>query len=217
MSKCNFDFIPQLSFDEMAKLLENAEIVCHSEEGRCGKYDGNCEPCVKDWLQQKPSENMMRLVKRSQSKQLIEQYPFLRPDDENYDYSWTKLNWLPKGWLIAFGSDLLLELRDILIKNNCLDSYSVIEIKEKFGTLRWYSCGYPKELRSEMQAFEDKYKVKSAFTCIECGKPATVVTTDYILPLCDECLKEEIKENPENSHYKPVNEWYKEWNEKTEG
>ena len=156
---------------------------------------------------------------REENKKLIEKYPFLLPRDrftgeieKDYDYSYTEIDALEQGWRVAFGDEMLEELREILIKNNCLDLYHIIQIKEKFGILRWYGEGATEQVSKELNAWKRKYEIKSAFTCIDCGKSATVVTTEYILPLCDACLKIEIKNNPNNSCYIPINEWYKDTN-----
>lgn len=100
------------------------------------------------------------------NKELCERYPFLIPrnawsgmriteaqnggywpgnPDEipEYDWEYTIMDDMPKGWRIAFGDDLLEELREELIKYNYLDEYFPVQIKEKFGGLRWYDNGYP--------------------------------------------------------------------------
>ena len=138
--------------------------------------------------------------------------PRSRETDEiakNFDYEHTELDALENRWRIAFGKEMLEELRNILIKGNCLDSYRIIQIKEKYGTLRWYADGASKEVINELNAWEEKYETKSAFTCIDCGKAATVVTTDYILPLCDDCYKEEAKKHPQNKKKVPIEKYYK--------
>jgi len=37
---------------------------------------------------------------------------------------------------------LLRELKEELVKFGYLDNYKILQIKEKFGTLRWYDAGY---------------------------------------------------------------------------
>ena len=99
------------------------------------------------------------------NKNLTKKYPFLLPynrwsvksittEEEGffpgtpdvipeYDYEYTELDAMPEGWRIAFSDEMLEELRNELIKFDALDSYKVEQIKEKYGSLRWYSCGYP--------------------------------------------------------------------------
>lgn len=102
---------------------------------------------------------------REYNKNLCERYPFLLPynrwsgkpittEEEGYwpgmpesipeyDYEYTELDAMPEGWRIAFSDEMLEELRNELIRCNALDTYKVEQIKEKYGSLRWYSCGYP--------------------------------------------------------------------------
>ena len=90
------------------------------------------------------------------NKALVAEYPFLFPINtwtdlipEDYDYSYTEMDCMPYGWRIAFGDDLLKELKDELIRWNYLDKYRIVQIKEKFGGLRWYDAGYPADILSE--------------------------------------------------------------------
>lgn len=84
------------------------------------------------------------------NKALIREYPFLLPRNRftyevprNYDYSYTELDDLPRGWRINFGEDICREIKDELVKYDALDSYRITQIKEKFGSLRWYDTGTP--------------------------------------------------------------------------
>ena len=86
--------------------------------------------------------------KREYNKQLIEQYPFLMPyniwtgkpiDDYDYEYIW--LDDMPDGWRNAFGLQMCEELKQALLEEGgekLLSEYKIIQIKEKFGYLRWY-------------------------------------------------------------------------------
>lgn len=84
------------------------------------------------------------------NKALIRKYPFLLPRNrftdeipKNYDYSYTELDDLPRGWRIAFGEDICKMIKKELVKYDALDSYKITQIKEKFGSLRWYDTGTP--------------------------------------------------------------------------
>ena len=81
-----------------------------------------------------------------ENKKLIERYPFLLPRDgwndtvhEDYDYSYTELDSMPEGWRKAFGNMMMEELREVLIEENFLDGFRILEIKEKWGELRLYT------------------------------------------------------------------------------
>lgn len=84
------------------------------------------------------------------NKALIARYPFLLPRNvwtdkvaDDFNYAHTLMDAMPEGWRIAWGDKLLEEIREELVKYNYLDEYRVIQIKEKYGTLRWYDAGIP--------------------------------------------------------------------------
>ena len=102
-------------------------------------------------------------------------------------YTW--LDDMPIGWRIAFGEQMCKEIKEELIKNNELDSYKIIQIKEKFGGLRWYdNSGLP-----GMQFIIAKYEALSEKTCINCGKPANWISKGWISPYCDDCATKQAK------------------------
>ena len=90
---------------------------------------------------------------------------------------------MPKGWRAAFGEQLCEELREELIKANCLNKYRIMQIKDKFAELRWYdSCNTKKGYE-----IIKKYQELSRRTCINCGCPATKLSRGWINPYCDKC------------------------------
>lgn len=130
-----------------------------------------------------------------EGKMLIKRYPFLLPRNrwtdqvpEDYDYTYTEIGALERGWLLAFGVEMLEELRSILDNVGGLEKYRIIQIKEKYGYLHWYA-GCPKECAEEHERWLGKYEKLSFRTCIYCGKLATKVRMGYIIPLCDECAE----------------------------
>jgi len=132
------------------------------------------------------------------NKQLIDKYPFLRPrdwggnpiPDEKLNYKFTFLDDMPHGWKIAFGEQMCEELKSALEEDGVLESYSVLQVKEKFGFLHWYDCGTDKT-----NAIIRKYEDISERTCIRCGKPATKMSLGWISPFCEECATELSKNN----------------------
>lgn len=128
-----------------------------------------------------------------ENKKLIEKYPFLIPRNafsgkvvKDYDYSWTELDAMPDGWRKAFGLLLCEDIMKILTKHNMVDSYRILQIKEKYGTLRWYDNGAPKELHSLL----NKYEHISEYVCIECGKVNVPVYDDgWVSPFCTDCME----------------------------
>lgn len=138
---------------------------------------------------------MNKRIKKKQIKmkykRICKRYPFLIirnwKTDEPIEYPYTYLDDMPHGWKRAFGIQMCEEIRKVLIKGNYLYDYRVAQIKEKFGTLRWYDEGAPDSIYKEIQDIIYKYEEISAHTCITCGKPATKISTGWISPFCDKC------------------------------
>ena len=131
--------------------------------------------------------------KVQKNKELIERYPFLMPRNlwtneisENYDFSHTYLDDMPDGWRNAFGEEMCEEILEELISTNTLETYRIIQVKEKFGSLRWYDEGGSDRIFWEIVP---KYAARSMQTCIHCGKPATKKSTGWISPWCDACAE----------------------------
>lgn len=127
---------------------------------------------------------------------LIMRYPFLLPHNrwtdkvrDDYDFTYTEIDALDKGWMIAFGDEMLEELLEILKEANYEDEYRILQIKEKYGMLRWYDNGVPTKIADKYYEWERKYVKKSEETCICCGKPATIATLGWINFVCDECFE----------------------------
>jgi hypothetical protein len=101
--------------------------------------------------------------------------------------TYTEWDAMPEGWRKAFGDDMLNELNTIYKKFNRVQKkhFRILQIKEKYGSLRFYTSFTTPELAGLII----KYEALSKQTCIECGYPATHMTKGYILPLCDECDK----------------------------
>lgn len=84
------------------------------------------------------------------NRDLTSKYPWLIPINRwtgkeipDYDYSYTELDDMPEGWRIAFGDQMCEEIHKELLKYNYVDKYKIVQIKEKYGTLRWYDNGHP--------------------------------------------------------------------------
>ena len=150
---------------------------------------------------------MNKRIKKKQikmnNKKLCKRYPFLIPrnrwtyklawDKTNkylMPYSYTELDAMPDGWRRAFGIKMCEEIREELVKYNYLNKYRIAQIKEKFGELRWYDLGIPRN--SKIWDIIDKYTELSHHTCMICGRPAETSSDGYWLyTLCDKC-KEKI-------------------------
>lgn len=135
-----------------------------------------------------------------ENKALIKEFPFLLPRNrfsgkvsEDYDYSYTEIDMgFPEGWFKAFGMEMLREIKAELVKINYLEDYRVMQIKEKYGSLRWYDSSSTKEIVSIVS----KYARLSELTCIRCGAPATKSPGGWISPFCDTCYNDERNGEP---------------------
>ena len=148
-------------------------------------------------------------------KELKERYPFLIPrnrwsddvcgridgwSEEEHD-NWCELDDMPRGWRMAFGEQMCEEIYQALMNDprpNALEDYRIIQIKEKFGSLRFYDSHGNREIDRIIEKYEDI----SAKTCIRCGKPATKISTGWISPYCDDCAQALESEN--GIHFVPI-------------
>lgn len=160
------------------------------------------------------------------NKSLIKKYPWLYPRSEwsgerveNYDYTWTELDVMPNGWREAFGELLCEEIQEELEKYNFVDEYSIAQIKEKFGGLRWYDNGVPSECK--IHEIIENYSACSEYICIFCGELDVPCTDGWITPVCKNCIKKINIKNPEEyweeiskkqfPHTLPLTRGYKQW------
>ena len=87
-----------------------------------------------------------------------------------------------------FGLDICKELNALFKKSKCKNfnrKYFISQIKEKYGTLRWYDNGVPEDIYEEYSNIINKYEALSAKTCIECGAQAEIKKS-----ACDQGSKE---------------------------
>ena len=150
--------------------------------------------------------NQTTVKQRIANRELCKRYPFLIPRsgfgkpiwDVRWDgkrdkpYSTTLAENFPSGWWEAFGIDLCEELRQDLIKCKYLYDFRMLEIKEKWGELRIYTCGLPEG--SDTWDIIDDYSALSRNICISCGKPDVHIIDDgWIRPICCDCYLRQEK------------------------
>lgn len=120
----------------------------------------------------------MRTVE--ENKELCKRYPFLKCDDE-YESTWA--DDMPQGWWDAFGEMMCDEIKKELIRCRFLDEYEIIQIKEKWGMLRWYDNGIPEDCK--VWDIISNYSTLSENICAVCGRPdVPVMTRGWMIPLC---------------------------------
>ena len=152
---------------------------------------------VEEYLKMRYSDNVQDLNNVKEfNKALLEKYPWLTPHNiwtggisEDYDYEYTWADSMPRGCRLAFG-DRMIEDLDQLLKKYSVEDYQILQIKEKYGGLRWYDNGFPRIGFDEYNTWVYKYEELSLNTCINCGKPAIGLTKGWISPLCKDCMKD---------------------------
>lgn len=115
--------------------------------------------------------------------------------------TYTELNAMPDGWRKKFGLKMCDEIKEALLSEKdgkeLLKKYRIMQIKEKFGSLRWYDNFSTKKVSEII----DKYEHISMKTCIVCGKPATYISNGWISPYCDKHIENK-------SYATPIDEYY---------
>lgn len=138
------------------------------------------------------NKRIRKKKRRQYNKWLCERYPFLIPRNVWSGkviptYDWTLLDDMPRGWRKAFGLQMCEDLREELIKYDFLEEYRVVQIKEKYGELRWYDNGSP--VGSKIGDIINTYGIISENVCVSCGKLDVPMTdTGWILPMCEKCF-----------------------------
>ena len=103
----------------------------------------------------------------------------------------TREEWLeelPTGWRIAFGNQLADDVIALAKKYNFENEYEVLQIKEKFGGLRWYEGHVPHEMFEEHSDLISDYERMSYYICVVCGRAAEPPKSMFDRPMCDECI-----------------------------
>lgn len=138
-------------------------------------------------------------VKLLNNKRKLREYNVLRWIDENIlDKIFiipnsTELDALEPGWKKKFGIDICKEIKQSLLKQGgrkALKTYRIVQIKEKFGGLRWYDAWSTDEI---LHVIIPKYEELSKKTCIRCGKPAKYISRGWVSPYCEDCAKDKSK------------------------
>lgn len=158
---------------------------------------------------------------KTKNKRLIKKYPWLQPKIDWYwgnkkpkwqkDWDSTWLDDLPIGWRKAWGNLICEDIHEVLKRTNQINDYTIVQIKSKYGGLRWYDNG---DKTGEVQDIIRKYEHISDRTCELCGKfPAPVIDNGWIICLCEDCYKKIYKRSTleaykkymvDNSEFDPI-------------
>lgn len=139
----------------------------------------------------------MNVVSRiSRNRKLHKKYSWFYKS-EDADYSFSDLDLIPPGWSKAFG-EMLLEDIDKVLKENDIEDFQIIDIKEKWGRLDVFTSPYTKEIDDVLSVYEDI----STCTCIYCGKPDTDMTySGWLEPICGPCWERYQREPYEDINH----------------
>jgi ribosomal protein L37AE/L43A len=131
-------------------------------------------------------------MNQKNTKELLESFPQLYWQ-HSLPCTQTAMCWLfecDDGW-----NDLIWRLSEEIAPlvdnyNNSLakedfnkERFGVVQVKTKFGGLRYYTNWSIKEIDDIIE----KYEIESYSTCEFCGKPGTQRGGGWIYTLCDEC------------------------------
>jgi hypothetical protein len=75
------------------------------------------------------------------------------------------------------------KIEPLIEKDEDSDSIYVVQVKEKFGGLRFYM----NTLTNEIDKLIHEAMEESFITCEDCGKPGTLRTKGWNMTLCDDC------------------------------
>ena len=122
-------------------------------------------------------------------QQLFEKYPTIFPGGRNVD---------PKQSLICFGLEvgdgwfkLIDKLCEDILKCDGGDKVVCVQLKEKFGGIRFYINGAPEEVHDLiMKAERDSFKICE--TCGEKGKLDEI--KGWMVTICEKCKDKRLKE-----------------------
>ena len=100
-----------------------------------------------------------------------------------------------EGWYQLL-HNLCRELLTLFDKNNVdAEQFRVLQVKEKFGALRFYYSVslLPEDLHTEIRRIINKYENISKTTCERCGQPGKLMGDHWISVRCDACREEQNK------------------------
>lgn len=105
---------------------------------------------------------------------------------QNFDELYEYLDCVPQGWrdiVKQMINKMIVEF--IRLPKEEFEDYIVLQVKEKYYTLRWYDNGHTEEIDKIINEADEKVQR----VCIYCGAPATKYTRGYIMGVCDKCYE----------------------------
>jgi hypothetical protein len=140
----------------------------------------------------------VKTEEQTKNYELLKSFPFLLPKnrfdhglmlDVPFKFSRTELDSMPDGWRQNFGLKITEEINEALLKidEEMPYKYMITDIKEKYGSLRWYDNGATEEVFDIIE----KYTNISEKVCTICGKRGKIDNNVFWLePLCQNHRKD---------------------------
>lgn len=115
------------------------------------------------------------------TNRLLNAYPLLYSESPCFECG--------DGWFDIL-NHLSNRLEHLIIDHNCFNTDEeslpcAIQVKEKFGTLRFYMSCQTDKMSEAIEEAEEK----SSKTCENCGRPAKIRGKHWFRVTCDECEK----------------------------
>lgn len=127
-------------------------------------------------------------MKKNAQRKIIEKYPKIFAQYE-LPPSQTAMCWgleCGEGWYGLIDA-LCADIQKYIDTSEDVPQIEATQVKQKFGTLRFYYSPYIKEIDKIIW----KACEQSEFTCEKCGSTHNVsMTKGWVSPLCEECMYE---------------------------
>ena len=85
------------------------------------------------------------------------------------------------------------------LKKKVIPQLEAVQVKEKYGSLRFYLQGYPvqPEVAAKVTAYINFAESLSCVTCESCGSPGKNQGKHWVYTLCNACLEKQSEERAE--------------------
>lgn len=128
---------------------------------------------------------MENIMNKSNTEKLFNRFNFFKPERPITEALMAFGFEHEDGWFDIIWN--LCEDLEVLIKEENIQDFEVVQVKEKFGSLRFYTDGGTNSIYNRI----NKAEGDSSATCEKCGKQPAKSTTErsWIKTLCEECSK----------------------------
>ena len=98
------------------------------------------------------------------------------------------------GWC-----DLIYELHNKIVEID--PNYKILQIKEKFGRLRFYFSSQLSDQWDTLHNLVDEYEAKSGHICEECGAEGfQAMFGGWVVTSCEPCMRKAQEFNPDKKY-----------------